>query len=53
MLELPDEGKPEADSGQCVELKKLFAIPSKRVNWTFEEVLIRISDLVTWPEFVN
>ena len=53
MPELRAEGKSQADSGQCVELKKLFAIPSKRVTWTLEEVLIKINDLVTWPEFVN
>lgn len=53
MLELRDEGKSQADSGRCIELKKLFAIPSKRGNWTLDEVLIKINYLVTWSEFVN
>lgn len=53
MLELPEEGKSQADPGQFAALKNLFAIASKRVNWMLEEGLIKISDPVTWAEFVN
>lgn len=51
-LELREEEKSHADPGQCAALKNLFAMSSRRVNWTLEEGLMKISDPVTWAEFV-
>lgn len=56
MLKLNWEGKLEADSGQCIELKKAFAMPSEKVRKCIRLHFWRGANkdnLVTWPKLVN
>lgn len=56
VLKLNWEGKLEADSGQCIELKKAFAMPSEKVRKCIRLYFWRGANkdnLVTWPKLVN